>query len=206
MERPAHLVVGLVKKPHGLQGEVLVYPATDEPETVFVPGRVLAVLERDGSATGREIVIERARAYQRAWLLRLEGVGTREPIDGLREKYLGLRTEEHPVRLPDGRTVKGRTWGWRAQPCPFTDAPEPVATRMAAAGADFRHRVGNAEMIVFRLRDCRPVIEELLLNGWRGHPPCNRCPIRPRTSPWTVPSDWDTARDALRPDSAALSY
>ena len=35
----------------------------------------LAVLERDGSATGREIVIERARAYQRAWLLRLSWAG-----------------------------------------------------------------------------------------------------------------------------------
>ena len=94
MERPAHLVVGLVKKPHGLQGEVLVYPATDEPETVFVPGRVLAVLDRDGRATGREIVIARARAFHRAWLLGLEGVGTREQIDPLREKYLGLRAEE----------------------------------------------------------------------------------------------------------------
>jgi hypothetical protein len=119
---------------------------------------------------------------------------------------LGVRTEEHDVRLPDGRTVKGRTWGWRAQNCPLTEPAEPVATLMAAGGFDRRHRVGNAEIIVFLLRDCRTVIEGLLKDGWRGHPPCVRCPIRPRTSPWTVASDWDAARDALRSDSTALAY
>ncbi|MFH1708949.1 MAG: AAC(3) family N-acetyltransferase [Planctomycetota bacterium] len=119
---------------------------------------------------------------------------------------LGLRTEEHPVRLSDGRIVKGRTWGWRAQNCPLTEAPEPIATLMAAAGADRRHRVGNAEIIVFRLRECRPVIENLLKNGRTGHPPCGRCPVRPRTSLYTVPSDWDAAHDRLLPGSEALSY
>ncbi len=157
MERPAHLVVGLVKKPHGLQGEVLVYPATDEPETVFVPGRVLAVLERDGSATGREIVIERARAYQRAWLLRLEGVGTREPIDGLREKYLGLRTEEarplepgefyhHElvglrVEMEDGRVVGAVT--------DVIEAPQGLILNVAGEGK--QHLVPFVSRVVRRV-------------------------------------------------------
>lgn len=94
MDRPTHLVVGLVKKPHGIKGEVLVFPASDEPETVFVPGRTLAVLEQDGRATGGEVVIVKARPFHRAWLLHLEGMETREPVEALRQKLLGLRAEE----------------------------------------------------------------------------------------------------------------
>jgi 16S rRNA processing protein RimM len=94
VDRPTHLVVGLVKKPHGIKGEVLVYPATDEPEAVFVPGRSLAVLDREGRDSGLEVIVARARAYQRAWLLRIEGIGTREQVEWLRERLLGLRAEE----------------------------------------------------------------------------------------------------------------
>jgi aminoglycoside N3'-acetyltransferase len=34
---------------------------------------------------------------------------------------LGRRTEAYPIKLAHGRVVEGRTWGWRASSCPFTD-------------------------------------------------------------------------------------
>ena len=46
MSGPTHLVVGLLKKPHGIKGEALIYPVTDEPEAVFRVGRILAVVDR----------------------------------------------------------------------------------------------------------------------------------------------------------------
>jgi len=94
MERPAHLVVGLVKKPHGIKGEIVVYPVTDDPEATFRAGRVLAVMDREGQPTGREVVIVRARQFHRAWLLHLEGFEEREDADGLRESYVALRAED----------------------------------------------------------------------------------------------------------------
>ena len=42
MTSPTHLAVGLLKKPHGVKGDVLVFPLTDAPEQVFTIGRTLA--------------------------------------------------------------------------------------------------------------------------------------------------------------------
>lgn len=94
MERPAHLVVGLVKKPHGIKGEALIYPVTDEPDAVFRERRVLAVVDRDGRPTGRELVVVRVRPFHRAWLLHFEGFELREDVDALRDQYLALRAED----------------------------------------------------------------------------------------------------------------
>ena len=94
MDRPAQLVVGLLKKPHGVKGEALVYPVTDEPDAVFVAGRVLAVVDREGAATGQELVVARSRPFHRAWLLHFEGFEERDAVEALREKYLALRAED----------------------------------------------------------------------------------------------------------------
>ncbi len=94
MDRPTHLVVGLLKKPHGIKGEALIYPVTDEPEAVFRAGRVLVVVDRDGIATGQEVEVVRARPFHRAWLLHLAGFEERNDVEALREKYLALRAED----------------------------------------------------------------------------------------------------------------
>jgi len=94
MGGPTHLVVGLLKKPHGVKGDALIFPVTDEPETVFAVGRRLVVLDRDGKATGRELVVERSRDYHRAWLLHFEGIEVREALAELRERHLAIPFEE----------------------------------------------------------------------------------------------------------------
>ncbi len=90
MDGPTHLVVGLLKKPHGVKGDALIYPVTDEPESAFAVGKRLAVLDRAGRATGRELVVERSRAYHRAWLLHFEGIETREELAAMRERHLAI--------------------------------------------------------------------------------------------------------------------
>lgn len=94
MAGPTHLVVGLLKKPHGIKGEALVYPVTDEPEAVFRAGRILVVVDREGRGTGQEVVIERTRPFHRAWLLHFAGFEDRTPVEALRERYLALRAED----------------------------------------------------------------------------------------------------------------
>jgi len=118
---------------------------------------------------------------------------------------LGRRIEAYAVRLPDGRRVEGRTWGWREAACPFTDQNR-YGMLMAARGLHRRRRIGRCVATLFRLRDSFEVVAEVLRRGLDGLPPCTRCPIRPRKTPRTVPSDWDDAAGRLRPDSPALAY
>ncbi|MEK6768591.1 MAG: ribosome maturation factor RimM [Gemmatimonadota bacterium] len=94
MNGPTHLAVGLLKKPHGVKGDALVYPLTDEPETVLRVGRILAVLDRAGRPTGAEVVVTKSRWYHRAWLVHFEGMEDRNALDALRERYLGLAVGE----------------------------------------------------------------------------------------------------------------
>lgn len=94
MDGPTHLVVGLLKKPHGVKGDALIYPVTDEPDAAFAVGKRLALLDRDGKATGRELVIERSRPYHRAWLLHFEGIETREELAEMRERHLAMPISE----------------------------------------------------------------------------------------------------------------
>ncbi len=118
---------------------------------------------------------------------------------------LGLRTEAYPVILPDGRRVPGRTWGWRAGICPFTDNLRYAAV-MESRGLQKETQIGNCRAILFKLKDCYEVVAEILRRGMDGFPPCVRCSIRPRRVPQTVESDWDAERQTLRPDSIAWTY
>ena len=94
MTAPTHLAVGLLKKPHGVKGDVLVFPLTDAPEQVFTIGRTLVLLDRQGRLTGGELVVEKSRAYHRAWLLHFKGIEDRSALEALREKHLGIAVGE----------------------------------------------------------------------------------------------------------------
>jgi aminoglycoside N3'-acetyltransferase len=110
---------------------------------------------------------------------------------------LGQRTEAYPVRLPDGRIAEGRTWGWRAADCPFTDHVR-YQIRMEQLNLQTEATIGDCRAILFRLQDCYMVVSEMLLNGWGKFPPCSRCPIRPHQNTHTVPSDWDPVHQRLQ--------
>jgi aminoglycoside 3-N-acetyltransferase len=118
---------------------------------------------------------------------------------------LGLRTEAYPVRLPGGKMVRGRTWGWREAGCPINDTAAYAAV-MSRRGLEQARQIGGCRATLFRLADCFAVVSELLKNGMGADPPCSGCPVRPRKGFWTVESDWDAEAGALKPESAALGY
>jgi 16S rRNA processing protein RimM len=74
------LEVGRVVKPHGLHGEVLVRAITNRAER-FAPGSVLDV---NGVATR----VAASRLHQERWLVRFEGVETRDAAEALRGAVL----------------------------------------------------------------------------------------------------------------------
>ena len=118
---------------------------------------------------------------------------------------LGWRTKALAMKLPDGRMVEGRTWSWRAGGCPMDDSARYGAV-MESRGLQRETMIGRCRAIAFRLNDCYEVIAELLASGLDEFPPCSRCPVRPRRDSRTVPSDWDDARECLKPDSPAWGY
>jgi 16S rRNA processing protein RimM len=88
---PAHLVVGHLNKPHGTKGEVFVWPLTDHPESVYVPGAVL--LSGDEAADEPDLDvpalrIDSVRPFRRGLLVAFEGVYDREGAELLRGRYL----------------------------------------------------------------------------------------------------------------------
>ena len=101
---------------------------------------------------------------------------------------LGKRTREYPVKLTDGRMVKLRTWSWREGSCPIDDAAF-YAKIMKEKRLEKRLRVGIGEAILFKMSDCRRVIEELLKKGIKGFSGCKGCRIRSKIYLETVKSD-----------------
>lgn len=117
---------------------------------------------------------------------------------------LGRRTVEYPVKLPSGKMVKCRTWGWRNQACPYIDEKPYYLERMREQGQLREGYIGQAHVIVFSMRDCRRAVEELLHGRRPGLPGCRTCPIRPLKQAADVPSDWDEARQQVKPETTAF--
>lgn len=73
-----YLIVGLVRKPHGIRGELVVQVETDRPAAVFSPGRVLLLGDPAGRAEGRTLTVERARPFKEGMRVRAKEVPVRD--------------------------------------------------------------------------------------------------------------------------------
>lgn len=88
---PQFLVVGHLNKAHGTKGELFVWPLTDHPESVFMPGVVLSLGEAESDDPDPDLPplrIESIRPFRRGVLVRFGGVDDRNQADRLRGKYL----------------------------------------------------------------------------------------------------------------------
>jgi 16S rRNA processing protein RimM len=95
----AYLAVARFRKPHGLKGEAVVHPLTDDPAEVFVVGRRLVGLDDDGKPNGAEYVISRSRPFHRRWLLQFAGIGAKADMANWPQAILGVAQDE--LRQPE---------------------------------------------------------------------------------------------------------
>ena len=98
MTTPTYLIVGRVRKAHGIRGEVVVEAITDAPDAVFAPGlRVFA-----GTATGdistarQELHIRSVRPFNEGLLVGFDEVPERNAAELWRGRYLLLPASEVP--------------------------------------------------------------------------------------------------------------
>ncbi len=94
---PPYLVVGHLNKAHGTKGEVFVWPLTDHPEGSFSPGVILYLGDETGNApdpTRTSLVVQSSRPFRRGYLIRLDGVESRDDAEALQGLYVLRPTEE----------------------------------------------------------------------------------------------------------------
>ena len=115
---------------------------------------------------------------------------------------LGVRSEEFNTKLPDGRVVPVRTWGWRGGSC-------RAYSKKAIYDYLRKHNLITEVMVrhslwqYFKLSDYRKAYKNaVLLNKKHG---CMQCPVLPRQVKNTVVSDWDPELEKVKDNSTAFT-
>lgn len=90
----AYLAVARFRKPHGLKGDALMWALTDEPESIFTVGREVIPIDEAGSPIGRPLEIERARPYNRSWLVKFKSIDERGVLEEWDQLLIGVAAAE----------------------------------------------------------------------------------------------------------------
>lgn len=117
---PELIAIGEVLRPHGIHGEVRVYPLTDFVERFLHTQRVIVA---EPSGNEREVAVERARLHQGVVVVKLAGVDTRDAAEELRGARLCVPPSEL-VPLPEGHYFVFQLIGLSV----VTEQGEPVGT------------------------------------------------------------------------------
>lgn len=102
-EGARRLVVGRVRKPHGLKGEVAVFPLTDDPAEVLAVGRQVWVVDLEGEPVVGPLTVARSRQHHREWLVTFKGWGDRSAVETLVQTFLAMPAEQ--LKPPVGDEV-----------------------------------------------------------------------------------------------------
>ncbi|MEO8560918.1 MAG: ribosome maturation factor RimM [bacterium] len=97
------IIVGLVRKAHGIRGEVVVEAITDAPDAVFAPGRrVFAGTPAGDLAPIRiELHVDSSRPFNEGFLIAFAEVPDRNAAESWRGRYLLLPAGELPAPADD---------------------------------------------------------------------------------------------------------
>lgn len=83
-------LVGRVRRAHGIRGELVVEPFTDEPDAVFASGRRVFVGTAAGVplAPSRELTVVRSSPFKGGFIIAFEGLADRNAAELLRDRSL----------------------------------------------------------------------------------------------------------------------
>jgi 16S rRNA processing protein RimM len=94
--QPSLVIVGRVRRAHGIRGEVLVELMTDSPDAIFAPGARLfaGTIHGDPAPGGEELAVVEARPFKDALLVRFDDVPDRNAAELWRDRYLHVPLDE----------------------------------------------------------------------------------------------------------------
>ena len=89
---PEYVIVGRLRRAHGISGELVVEPITDAPDAIFAPGRRLFAGTSDGRFDPKlpPLVVKGRRPHNGGWIVAFEGVSDRNASERWRDRYLLL--------------------------------------------------------------------------------------------------------------------
>ena len=93
-DKARHVLVGRLRKPHGLKGDCNLFPLTDDPGGIFAPGRQIWVVDLAGETVAGPLTVERSREYHREWLVKFAGVESRDALEPFRAHFLGVPADQ----------------------------------------------------------------------------------------------------------------
>lgn len=112
------VIIGRIRRSHGVLGVLVVEPMTTSPETVFTPGReLIAGTTKGDPATPEQLLrIEMAEPFQGGFRIQFSGIADRNEADRWRNRYVLLslaalpEPDENQIFLYDlvGLTVEGQ--------------------------------------------------------------------------------------------------
>ena len=103
---PVYLTVGFLRRPHGLQGEIIMDLHTDFPERMK-RGRKLFVGEEH-----RPMTLTSVRPHASGLLVKFKGVETPEDAGTFRNQWVYVQSKDVPP-LPDGQIYQHELLGFK---------------------------------------------------------------------------------------------
>jgi 16S rRNA processing protein RimM len=103
MAAPEFLIVGRVRKAHGIHGELVVEPITDGPDAIFAPGRrvLVGTPAGDVSSDRRELHVTSTRPMREGLLVRFDEIPDRTAAETWRGRYFLVPADEVPPPADD---------------------------------------------------------------------------------------------------------
>ncbi|MDB4880993.1 MAG: Ribosome maturation factor rimM [Gemmatimonadetes bacterium] len=103
MTPPAFIIVGRVRKAHGIRGEVVVETLTDEPDAIFASGRRVYAGTADGDPAPNRATLHVAasRPFNEGLLVSFAEVPDRNAAETWRGRYLLVPADELPPPADD---------------------------------------------------------------------------------------------------------
>jgi 16S rRNA processing protein RimM len=90
------VIIGRVRKAHGIRGDLVVEPITDDPDTVFAPGKRLVAgnAAGDRAKDGRELHVASATPFKGGYIIHFNEIDDRTVAETWRDRYLLVPADE----------------------------------------------------------------------------------------------------------------
>ena len=92
-EREEYLRIGVILKPHGVHGEVKVYPTTDEPERFLQVKDV--IIDKGGLREDHKI--ENTKYFKQMVILKLSGLSSMNDAEKYRDANILIHRDQSPL-------------------------------------------------------------------------------------------------------------
>ncbi|MCJ7432091.1 MAG: ribosome maturation factor RimM [Anaerolineales bacterium] len=151
---PVYLVVGFLRRPHGVAGEIIMDVLTEFPERLKA-GRKLFAGEKH-----QPITLTSSRAHANGLLVKLKGFNTPEEVGQFRNQRVYVKTADEPA-LPEGQYYHHQLIG--LQVVDENDNPLGELTEVLVTGANDVYVVKDASGRELLLPAIPPVILDVEL-------------------------------------------